>query len=123
MALVDVSSLMVDPMFTDSFMITSQTVVINQYGEQVSTPTTMSAIGVIQAVSKDILSRFPEASILTTDIVVHYKGILNIQKMSGYCDIITFKGVEYLVKDLVENYLNWGAGWTSAICQRRMASA
>jgi hypothetical protein len=123
MALIDVSYLLNDPDFSDSFTLITRTQTINSYGESVLSESSSTVYGVIQAIDGDILKRVPQDAQLGVEIVVYYRGKLNAEKAGGYCDVIVWNNVRYLVKNVIENYINWGSGWSSAVCSRELAYA
>jgi hypothetical protein len=126
MALLDVAFLMEDPDFSDPVILIRRSQVINNFGEMVLTETSTQITAVVQSTTaaKDSLERFKEAAHLTDGIQVFYKGVLYTQSgPTGYCDIIFWRGYRFQVKSLDENFLNYGAGFTKAICILEPASA
>ena len=120
MALLDVSDLVIDPDFTNGFALIKRAASINQYGEMNLAETTTNVFGVIQNINNETLKRFPDAAEFSDGIQVWYKGKLEAQSAGGYCDVIVWQGQRFLVKIVTEQFMNWGAGWTSALCAKEV---
>lgn len=116
MAKIDVSFLLTDPDFTDQVTLIKRAVSFNQWGEQVITETTSTITAVVQGPSTEILQRFPNAAQLTDAIAVWFKGQLTAQNPGGYADVIIWSGKRYQVKEVSEDFMNWGQGFTMALC-------
>lgn len=123
MALIDVAPLIIDPDFCDRFTLIKRSATINQYGEMVLSETPQSIIGVVQNVSPEVLKRFPDDAQLWDGITVWYRGRLEAQSPNGYCDVILWNGYRYLVKFVNEQFMNYGSGWTEALCAKEVAHA
>ena len=116
MANIDVSFLLTDPDFTDQVTLIRRASTINQYGEQVITETSRTITAVVQGPSTEILQRFPNAAQLTDAIAVWYQGQFTSQSAGGYTDVIIWAGKRYQVKEVSEDFMNWGQGFTMALC-------
>jgi hypothetical protein len=119
MALIDVSFLMEDIDFTDEVTLIRRSQVINNFGEMVLTEFPSQITAVVQSTNQgpNSLLRFKEASYISDSIQVYYKGELFTQSgPTGYCDVIFWRGYRFLVKFVEETFLNWGRGFTKAIC-------
>jgi hypothetical protein len=123
MALVDVSDFIVDPDFVDSFTLINRASSINQYGEMQLTETSHNVSGVIQNINNEMLNRFPDAAEFTDGISVWYRGVLQAQAQNGYCDVVVWNDYRYLVKIVTEQFMNFGSGWTSALCSKEVPGA
>lgn len=123
MALIDVSELVIDPDFTDLFTVIKQTAEINEYGEMTLIESPENVRGVIQNINNETLKRFPEAAEFADGIQVWYRGKLEAQSAGGYCDIVFWQNARYLVKIVNEQFMNWGGGWTSALCAKEVPFA
>lgn len=123
MALVEVSDIIVDPDFSDGFTLINRASSINQYGEMELTETSQSVTGVIQNINNEMLKRFPQAAEFSDGISVWYRGVLQAQAPGGYCDVVVWNGYRYLVKIVTEQFMNFGSGWTSALCSKEVPSA
>lgn len=123
MALVDVSDLVIDPDFTNSFVLIKRASAINAYGEMNLIETPSNVFGVIQNINNETLKRFPEAAEFSDGIQVWYKGKLEAEAPNGYCDVVVWQGARFLVKIVTEQFMNWGAGWTSALCSKEVPYA
>lgn len=117
MAKIDVSFLLTDPDFTDKVTLIKRASTINQWGEQVITDTSSTITAVVQGPSTEILARFPNMAQLSDAISVWYKGQLTAQSAGGYGDVIVWAGKRYQVKEVSEDFANWGEGWTMALCE------
>ena len=123
MALVDVSQLIVDPDFCNSFTLIKRSEVINVYGEMVLTETPSTVLGVIQDISPEMLKRAGDDAQLWDGITVWYRGKLEAQSPNGYCDVVVWNGYRYLVKLVNEQFMNFASGWTEALCAKEVAHA
>jgi hypothetical protein len=116
MALVDVTQLLTDPDFTDTVQLIRRTKTVNTYGEGVLTEAAgVNATMVVQPATGDDLKKTSESAILTEYIKVWFKGDLNLQTVNGYSDIIVHRGRRFECY-APDDFSNYGAGYTSAIC-------
>lgn len=119
MALIDVAFLLEDVDFTDVVTLIKRTQTINSFGEMVLVETPQDIIAVVQepGSNPDILLRFKDSANLAGGIFVYYKGALQVENgPDTYCDVIFWRGSRYLVKAIDETYLNYGQGFTKALC-------
>jgi len=123
MALIDVSPLIVDPDFCNTFTLVRRAATINSFGEMVLTETPSTVIGVVQNISPEVLKRMPDDAQLWDGITVWYRGQLQAQAPGGYCDVVVWNGYRYLVKFVNEQFMNFASGWTEALCAKEVAHA
>lgn len=116
MARVDVSDLLLDPDFQDSIQIVRRLSSVNEYGEMEMVERCRAASAVVQGNEIENLDRLPEGARLSDIITVYYRGKLYPERPGGYADVVLWAGNRYQVRDVTENYMNWGAGWTKARC-------
>lgn len=116
MALIDVSDLLRDPDFTNVVTLIRRSVAINQHGENVITELPCLITAVVQGNNTETLEKLPEGARLSDAITVHYRGTLTAETPDGYADVIVWQGRRYQVRDVTEDYQNYGAGFTKAIC-------
>ena len=121
MALIDVSELLTDPDFTNSVTLIRRSSTVNSYGENVMTETSSTITAVVQGAGTESLERVPEGARLSDLIDVFYKGALHAESPGGYADVIVWSGKRYQVAEVVEDFLNYGAGFTKAICKLEAA--
>jgi hypothetical protein len=117
MALIDVSELLTDPDFTNTVTLIRRASSVNSYGENVLTETSSSITAVVQGANTETLERVPEGARLSDLIDVYYKGVLHAESQSGYADVIVFGGKRYQVFQVIEDFMNFGAGFTKAVCK------
>ena len=122
MALIDVSELLIDPDFTDPAIRITCVTQYDAYGKAQITETSQNITAVIQSGTQGELEKFPEGSKLSDSIVVYYRGELRMCNSGGLSDIIVWQGRRYQVADVDGDHLNWGAGYTRAICTLEPAS-
>jgi len=114
MALLDVSSILLDPEFVDSFNVIRRAQVMDAHGRAVITNQTFSnTIGVVTANSPSDLDRRDDYEGMTRSISVvcqfHLRG-----ETTGYQpDIIFWRGDNYLVRH-VDSYPQFGSGFFQA---------
>lgn len=120
MAKIDVSAVIIDPDFADSFVQIKRSYTMSDKGRMDLVETSFNRIGVVQDINNDTLKRFPEAADFIDGITVWCKSQLEVESANGYCDVIVWNGQRYLVKIIDQNFMNFGAGWTSAICSKEV---
>lgn len=123
MALIDVSDLLTDPDFTDTVTLIRRSVTVNTYGEGVLTETPSSITAVVQGANTETLERMPEGARLSDLIEIYYKGTLTAESASGYADVIVWHGKRYQVFEVTEDFTNYGAGFTKAVCKLEAVNA
>lgn len=123
MALIDVSELLTDPDFTNTVTLIRRSSTVNSYGENVMVETSSTITAVVQGANAESLERVPEGARLSDLIDVYYKGQLTAESPSGYADIIVWDGKRYQVFEVVEDFMNFGAGFTKAICKLEAVNA
>lgn len=123
MALLDVSELLGDPDFTDVAQIIRRSRAVNEFGENVLTEApTNDLLVVVQPAKPSALERLPEGAKLKESINIWFQGTINIEAVNGYSDIIVWRGDRYTVID-TDDFTNYGAGYTKALCLRGKPNA
>lgn len=117
MARIDVSFLLTDPDFCDYVTLIRRASTINEYGEHVITETSSTIMAVVQSPNNEELERVAEGARWTDYIDVYYKGRLTAESPGGYADIIVWNGRRYQVFQVNEDFINWGLGFTKALCK------
>jgi hypothetical protein len=123
MALIDVSELLTDPDFTNTVTLIRRASTVNTYGENVMTETQSTITAVVQGANTESLERVPEGARLSDLIDVYYKGQLTAESPSGYADVIVWGDKRYQVFEVVEDFMNFGAGFTKAVCKLEAVNA
>lgn len=116
MALIDVSDLLRDPDFTNVVTLIRRASTVNTHGEHVMTETSCNIVASVQGINAEDIVRLPEGARLSDIITVYYRGDLQPESKGGYSDLIVWQGRRYTVKTIDENFINFGAGFTRAIC-------
>jgi len=116
MARLDVSSILMDPDFADQATLIRRTSSINSFGEHVLAETSTVITAVVQTGDPEMLARLPDGARLSDTIQVWYRGLLQAAQPGGYADVILWRGKRYQVHSVIEDFVNYGAGFTSAIC-------
>jgi hypothetical protein len=116
MAKIDVSELLRDPDFTDVITLIKRKSEVNEYGENVLTEYPCQIVAVVQGANTETMTKLPEGARLGDMVDVYYQGTLTAERKGGYADIIVYSGKRYQVKEVVEDYLNHGTGFTKAVC-------
>lgn len=117
MAKIDVSEILCDPDFLDVVQLIKRASTVNQYGEHVLSETTCNIKACVQSIGSEDLEKMPEGARLHDMIMVYYKGELFPERKGGYSDIIFWQGYRYEVLTIDQNFLNYGKGFTKAICK------
>jgi hypothetical protein len=123
MALIDVSELLTDPDFTNTVTLIRRSSTVDTYGENTMVETSSSITAVVQGANTESLERVPEGARLSDLIDVYYKGQLTAESPGGYADIIVWQGKRYQVFEVVEDFMNYGAGFTKAVCKLEAVNA
>jgi galactose-6-phosphate isomerase len=123
MALIDVSDLLLDPDFTNTVTLIRRASSINIHGEHVMAETPSQIIASVQGLSTEDLVRMPEAARLQDMITVYFRGELMAESPNGYADIVVWQGKRYQVVTVDESFMNFGAGFTRAVCKMEEVSA
>jgi len=112
MAIIDVTELLGDADFVDSFSVIRRVNSVNNYGENVLSESTISAVGSIQPASPDDMQRLPD-SVRRRDAITVY----SVTRISpdAYPDVVVWNGKKYQAQTS-EDFGNYGAGYTKAIC-------
>lgn len=117
MALIDVSDLLRDPDFTNVVTLIRRTSTINGHGEHEMTESPCNIVASVQGINTEDLVRLPEGARLQDLITVYYRGELQAESKGGYADIIVWQGHRYQVVTVDESFMNFGAGFTRALCK------
>jgi len=118
MAQVDVSDILTDPDFLDTVTLIRRTPeVVSSVGRASFVETSSQVYMCVQGRKAETLTREPNDAWLTDAIDVYYAGVLYGAAPGGYADVIVWRGKRYQVEAVVENYSNYGAGWTHAVCR------
>lgn len=115
MALVDVTELLVDPDFVDAIQVITRVDTVNSQGENQLAETTLSTVGSVQPASGRTIARLPEEFRVANVSEFWFKGQIVTSSPGEYSSILVFQGVRYEVQT-VQNWLNFGAGWSSGTC-------
>jgi len=116
MPLLDVSSVLDNPMFKDDLVCTRNTQTVGEDGRAVNNPCQTPFSGVVTSDTGDILTRLAEGSYIKGSIVVHSRFVL-IDGLSGMdADIVTWQGRQYTVSS-VNDYSRFGRGFVAASCE------
>lgn len=117
MARIDVSELLSDPDFTDSITLIIRASTVDSFGENVMTETASTITAVVQGYSTETLERVPTGARLSDLIEVYYRGQLTAERPGGYADVIVWRGKRYQVFEITEDFINYGVGFTKAVCK------
>jgi hypothetical protein len=116
MPLLDVTQILTDPDFADSFAVRRRTDVIDSHGRSVPTEQTFSpVIGVVTANSPSDLDRKEDYQTMSRSITVVCRFALRGETTDSQPDIVVWRGSNFLVKH-VDLYPHFGAGFFQAEC-------
>lgn len=115
MAQIDVSALLSDPDFTDSIQVLTRVPVVDSFGQNSITESTLNTIGSVQPASGKALLRIPEAAREANMSNFWFKGTIVSFAPGLYTSILVFRGMRFQVKNIFD-WSNWGAGWTEGLC-------
>jgi galactose-6-phosphate isomerase len=118
MPFLDVSNVLLDPDFTDTFSVLRREQVIGENGRVSTTNTTLPAIGVFTVAGPNDLERLDDNQRMGQNFVLVTKfrlqGPAKISGNNYQPDQVVWNGNTYVVKD-VEPYTRYGAGQIQAI--------
>lgn len=121
MPLLDVSDILDDPDFADTFDVIRTHVSVGNDGVAVATTETLiGVVGVITAGLGDVLRRRAEGEQITGSITVHSQVPLVPGEAGQTADIVVYpsgSANRYTVA-VTSDYSRYGAGFTAASCDR-----
>lgn len=116
MPLLDVTQILTDPDFADSFSVRRRSDVIDTHGRSVPTEQVFAGvIGVVTANSPSDLDRKEDYQTMSRSITIVCKFSLRGETTSFQPDIVVWRGSNFLVKH-VDLYPHFGAGFFQAEC-------
>lgn len=122
MADLDVSDLLLDPIFVDPLTLIHRTTAPNGFGENIITEVMVNTVGSVQPANFKQIQRLPEA-LRNSDIRSFFiKAEIKVDGTGTYPDIILFKGYRYEIKTAAP-WLNFGGGWNEGVCVRQDPAA
>jgi len=116
MPLLDVSDVLLDPMFAQRLHVIRRTQSVGSDGVVAFTETILNPVGVITAGSPSNLERAPDAQVSKGTITVHSTIALLDPTSGGDADAILWHGTQYVVKKSYD-YSDYGNGFTMAECE------
>lgn len=117
MALIDLTEIVMDPDFGDSFTIVRRGQVIDDHGRASQTEALSSAFGSVQAASGKTLELFPDLARTSGQVEIYTTTALRAAADGRAADDILWAGMRYTVV-AVRDWMNWGAGWNLAIANQ-----
>lgn len=117
MANLDVSFLLEDDLFADSFQVVSRSYVVVNGRNQLTESTTRTIKGSVQPPSPKEVNILPEGVLINNAIKIYTKEplIAGDQTSGSYSDKILWKNQKYIVSSIVEDYLHFGMGHNVAV--------
>jgi hypothetical protein len=115
MPFLDLSDVLDDPDFTDTLLLTQETVTLDSHGRTVSTPVRRNISGVVtsdRGRNRDLLA---EGQRISGSILVHTRTPLTSGGEGRMADLLTWNGRDYIVAT-VDDYTRYGAGFICAHC-------
>ena len=112
---IDVSELITDPDFCQTFTIYRTKRIADDKGRAETVETSEQVTGVIQPVSGDDLDRLPEGDRGKQAVTVWIREKLTTGDDANLPDEVEWRGTRYVVKQL-RNWGDWGVGFYRAIC-------
>lgn len=117
MARLNVGRLLLRPTFTSKIKLIKRKQIISDKGRTELVDDSCCWINaVVQDKGPQVLNRTAEMAYLTDQITVIYRGELSAQRYNGYADVLEWKGKRYEVKNVSDDFLNYGKGFTKAQC-------
>jgi hypothetical protein len=116
MPFLDVSDVLLDPMFCDEIHVIRRSEAVNDSGINETTETSLYPIGVITQGSPPSVNIEPDAQHAKGAITVHCVMRLYDVTQSYLPDLVVFNGNRYTV-ERAYNWSNYGAGFFAADCE------
>lgn len=120
MPMLDVSEVLLDPMFAERLTIIRREEVVGENGRNQLSPTTITPkpVGVVTSESNERIKREDRGQYRDKGIRVHTKFRLRGPSKDAsefQPDIVQWNGNPYVVAQ-IDDYSQFGAGFTSALC-------
>jgi hypothetical protein len=112
---IDITELLSDPDFTDQLQLIKRTETIGDDGRTILAEAASTITVVVQAPEASILIRYPDLAEYNSKVCIWYRGELSVAGEGTYADMIVWRNRRWQAWRIVEDYMNWGAGWTMAI--------
>lgn len=117
MPLLDVSAVLLDPMFLDtSGTFTRNTQTIGAHGRAALTPVTAPVYGVYTNKDGSLLTRGADGEHIVDSFTLHTQTRLTAGQTGQTADIVHWQGADYTV-ERVANYSTYGAGFVMVDCE------
>jgi galactose-6-phosphate isomerase len=117
MALLDITSVLTDPLFVDrSLICTRQAQTVGDDGLAVNTATTIPFVGAATNNTGDTLRRGASGSRIEGSITIHTRFPLQDGKDGRDTDLIQWQGRLYTVTN-VSDWSNYGRGFFAVTCE------
>lgn len=118
MAQIDVSDVVLDPDFQDSFTVIRSIETVDGHGRGQLTPTPTLAWGVVQAASGRTMELTPDA--VRTNEMLEIWTEYGLQEATDQtqADVVLWKGKQFMVTH-VDDWTNWGQGYRHAVLTRK----
>lgn len=115
MAGIDVTELLSDPDFCDTFTVTRDVETVGTNGRAtIATTVFPSVVGVVTAGQGSMLKQFPELTRVEGAVMIHTTFELRAETAASKADRIEWRGNDYRVT-MVNNWMNFGRGFTTAV--------
>ena len=115
MALIDVSSLLLDPDFVNALSLIHRHATVSSYGKTEIVETSQVTFGSVQPANAKDVQRIPEALRVADIRRFWIKAEILMDGTTQYPDIIEFQGKRFQVIN-TEPWLNFGSGWNTGLC-------
>lgn len=114
MANVDVTELLTDPDFVNTFTVVRTNTGVDQHGRVVRTTTQIDAVGSVQPASGQALQLLPDLTMARGAIEIWTKFDFNVVTTPAEADQVIWQGRTYVAVQ-VDDYLNYGQGFSHAV--------
>ena len=122
MPLLDVSNILGDPDFVDTFTVTQYTQTISSGGMASNTANVIHSVGGVVYPNDNIdLIKMPDGEVLNGSITIVTRFRLTNGAGNRDADVVTWNGRTYQVK-AVSDWSRYGAGFIEAVCQLNLVS-
>ena len=115
MPLLDVSDVLGDPDFQDTFVLIRGTRTMTAGVVSVATTSTPQ-YGVVLPASGDRLARLPDADRIEGGITIYTQVNLTAGNATQPADVVEWHGAQYTVFGPLEDWTGFGSGFNAALC-------
>lgn len=113
---LDVSDILSDPDFADTFTVIRRSQTVGDDGMADGAERAIRAVGVVQPASANGLKLLPEGARVDGAIQIHTAFHLSVATDTTFADEVVYNGRRYMVT-ATNDFSRFGAGYIQAVCE------